>query len=109
MTNLWKIVMLALFFTACAASPQQAYSNDQSYQGKAAQDGTHEGHRHGRRKGKHGPPPEAFEACVNVTKEGTPCSFEGKRGSMNGMCKMGRSEKLVCRPEGSRMRRHRGQ
>jgi len=108
MTDLWKILMLGLFFTACAATPQQGYSSPESYQEKASQDGAHEGHRKGRRKGKHGPPPQALQACEDIAA-GTACSFEGRRGAIAGTCKIGRSKQMVCRPEGGRMRKHRSQ
>jgi hypothetical protein len=50
---------------------------------------------------RHGPPPEAREACSN-SSEGDSCSFSGRRGdNVAGTCVVPRSEDgLACAPEG---------
>lgn len=50
----------------------------------------------------HGPPPEAIEACADLS-EGDACSFTGRRDDViEGTCIVPRSEKeeLACAPEG---------
>lgn len=52
--------------------------------------------------GRGGPPPEATEACANLS-EGDACSFEGRRGeTLEGECFMPPrgEEVLACKPEG---------
>jgi len=51
--------------------------------------------------GRGGPPPEAIEACSNLS-EGDTCTFEGRRGdSLTGVCfAPPREEELACKPEG---------
>lgn len=53
----------------------------------------------GEREGRRGPPPAAFEACV-AKVEGDFCSFEGRRGEMEGSCIIlpRDEESLVCAP-----------
>ncbi len=48
-----------------------------------------------------GPPPEAIEACNN-NAQGAVCSFQGRRGDVEGMCITlpKNQEQLVCKPEG---------
>ncbi|MBK1649325.1 hypothetical protein CKO36_12100 [Rhabdochromatium marinum] len=51
---------------------------------------------------RHGPPPEAFDACADQL-EGAVCQFTGRRGkSVEGTCftPPGRDGELVCAPEG---------
>ena len=56
-----------------------------------AQAGDGEGHK------KHKPPPAAFEACTDKA-EGDACSFEGRKGTVNGTCRPAHKGKtLVCR------------
>lgn len=55
--------------------------------------------------GRHGPPPEALEACSSSVT-GQACSFEGRRGEVTGTCET-RREELVCVPE--HMRGEKGQ
>ncbi len=53
--------------------------------------------------GKKGPPPEAIEACADLS-EGDACSFTGPRDDeLTGTCKSlpGGEEKRVCAPEGA--------
>jgi len=49
----------------------------------------------------HGPPPEAIEACANLS-EGDACSFSGRHGEVEGTCIVPRrdEEALACTPEG---------
>ena len=55
----------------------------------------HAGDDHGRKK--HKPPPAAFDACKDKA-EGDACSFEGRKGTVNGSCRPAhKSETLVCR------------
>ena len=55
------------------------------------------GGREGR--GRHGPPPEAIEACASAS-EGSSCSFSGLRGeTLQGVCEIVRDDQLVCVPE----------
>ncbi|MBL7004175.1 MAG: hypothetical protein ISR69_09140 [Gammaproteobacteria bacterium] len=51
--------------------------------------------------GRGGPPPEAFEACANLS-EGNSCSFTGRRDEeVSGICAIPpREESLICAPEG---------
>lgn len=52
--------------------------------------------------GRGGPPPEAVDACANLT-EGAACSFEGRRGELvEGQCGMPPhgEEVMACMPEG---------
>ncbi len=52
------------------------------------------------RGGRRGAPPEAVEACENLS-EGDSCSFSGRRGSVEGSCiKPQQEEVLACAPEG---------
>ena len=56
-----------------------------------------------RRKARHGPPPEALEACTDA-QEGAGCSFIGRRDdSLSGTCEFMRDD-FVCVPEGHRRR-----
>ena len=50
---------------------------------------------------RRGPPPEAIEACANLTEEAV-CSFTSPRGDVTGQCMVSPkdSETLSCRPEG---------
>lgn len=49
--------------------------------------------------GRHGPPPEAIEACASAS-EGDNCSFTGREGeTLQGTCETARDEQLVCAPE----------
>lgn len=58
------------------------------------------GERDGARRG---PPPEAFEACVDKA-EGNVCNFSGHRGEASGLCIIPPrgEETLVCAPENHR-------
>ena len=51
--------------------------------------------------GRGGPPPEAIDACTDLS-EGDACTFEGRRGdSLTGVCfAPPGEEKLACKPEG---------
>ena len=50
--------------------------------------------------GRHGPPPEAIEACSGKS-ENDSCSFSGRRGTVEGSCIVPpREETLACAPEG---------
>lgn len=51
--------------------------------------------------GRGGPPPEAIDACADLS-DGDACTFEGRRGdSVIGVCfTPPREEELACRPEG---------
>jgi hypothetical protein len=70
---------LSLVLSACASADRPA------------------GDREGR--GRHGPPPEAVEACTSVS-EGGSCSFTGRRGeTLEGTCEIVRDEQLACVPE----------
>jgi len=50
---------------------------------------------------RRGPPPEAFEACANLSEDAA-CSFQGRRGDLEGICIIPRhdDEALVCAPAG---------
>lgn len=62
-----------------------------------------DGDREGR--GRHGPPPEAIEACVSVS-EGSSCSFTGRRDdTLQGTCEIVRDGQLACVPENAPERR----
>ena len=53
---------------------------------------------------RRGPPVAAIEACV-ATIDGDACSFKSRRGdSLSGVCFTTREQKLVCRPDGARLR-----
>ncbi len=70
---------LALVLSACASAERPA------------------GDREGR--GRHGPPPEAIEACASAS-EGSSCSFTGRRGdTLQGTCEIIRDDQLACVPE----------
>ena len=43
----------------------------------------------------HTPPPQAFDACKGK-KDGDACSFEGRRGKVDGTCSVHRDGGLVC-------------
>ena len=51
--------------------------------------------------GRGGPPPEAIDACADLSDRDA-CTFEGRRGdSVTGVCfTPPREEELACRPEG---------
>lgn len=53
----------------------------------------------GEREGRRGPPQKAFEACEALV-EGDACSFEGRRGEMEGSCIVfpRDQESLICAP-----------
>lgn len=55
----------------------------------------------GNRGRPQGPPPEAVEACTNLS-EGDACSFSGRHGEVEGTCIVPRrdEESLACAPEG---------
>lgn len=60
------------------------------------------GERNGPRRG---PPPEAFEACVDKAEDDV-CTFSGGRGEVSGQCIIPPrgEEALVCAPENHRHR-----
>lgn len=48
--------------------------------------------------GRHHPPPQAIDACKDKAA-GDACSFEGRRGQMEGTCFTHKEDKpLACRP-----------
>ena len=55
----------------------------------------------GERGGRRGPPPEAIEACADLT-ENEACSFSTPRGDMQGICIVPPRDEasLLCAPEG---------
>lgn len=58
---------------------------------------------------RRGPPPQAIEACANQAADAA-CSFEGRRGDVEGVCTERRhGDGLVCRPNHRRGRRGDGQ
>ena len=74
--------------TASGAN-EEALSSDEA----GAQDGF-------RGRGRRGPPPQAVEACANLD-DGASCSFDGRRGNVDGTCmNHPRTDGLVCAPEG---------
>jgi hypothetical protein len=76
---------LSLFLSACASAEGPP------------------GDRGGR--GRHGPPPEAIEACASAS-EGSSCSFTGRRGeTLEGACEIVRDDQLACVPENAPERR----
>ncbi|WP_439106132.1 hypothetical protein [Congregibacter sp.] len=64
----------------------------------AAQQEDGENRSQGKRRG---PPPEALEACANLS-EGEVCGFTGRHGDMTGVCFAPPKEDaaLACAPEG---------
>lgn len=49
----------------------------------------------------HGPPPEAFAACEDQ-ETGSRCAFESVHGTLEGVCRTPRGERLVCVPDDHR-------
>jgi hypothetical protein len=49
-------------------------------------------------RGRRGPPAQAYEACSGK-KAGDPCSFECRRGHVEGTCQPRYDERLSCMPK----------
>lgn len=54
----------------------------------------------------HGPPPEALQACAGQAINAA-CSFQGRRGYVQGQCVQTPRGQTACRPDGHRPNRHR--
>jgi hypothetical protein len=90
---------IAVLVGACATSGPEGSGDASTTQALTANDdGPTKGHhRHGWR---HGPPPQAVAACADST-EGASCTFEGRRGTVEGTCSnRPHADGLVCAPEG---------
>ncbi len=84
--NIRQRTALALFIATSLLATVATAAPDESQEGK-----------------RRGPPPEAFEACATLS-EGTSCTFEGRRGDLDGTCVIPRHDEqaLVCAPLGGR-------
>lgn len=57
------------------------------------------------REGRRGPPQAAIDACVDLEQDAA-CTFEGRRGSLDGVCFAPRDDlPLACRPSKREKRR----
>lgn len=96
------------FAHAQPATQSDGYSDSHSNSGSANQSDSRSDA--GRRR-RHGPPPEAIDACTNQA-ENAACEFIRFNGrTLEGTCILprGSGNELVCAPEGGRMhRRSRG-
>ena len=102
MTRLAVLSLLSTVATltgACASSESEGAGEASTTQSLTTDDsGPAKGpHRRGWRRG---PPPQAAEACAD-SSENASCSFEGRRGTVEGTCQScPHADGLVCMPEG---------
>ena len=96
-----RLILTALLAGLAGAAMAQDGARPQG-KPQAGQGGEQQGEP---KEHRHGPPPEALQACKSLAA-GAACGFTGQRGAMKGQCWAPQGKPLACRPADAQASTH---